>query len=192
MLINGEQDSEGSVLANSLSKELAKHGWSVALLNTSLHIPVPWTEQLPETLSALRQKNNKRIVVIHYGSQLEKSVNYFTTPQSKRVSGLILLSAFDQPENKGLIDLIQKIPFPLLDITGQFDYTPVLEQASLRQFSIKNERYLYRQLPGASHDYAYSKKTLVTNLNGWMKKLRTERPVKAPIILDKSIPNSHR
>ncbi|ASQ45290.1 hypothetical protein clem_03660 [Legionella clemsonensis] len=191
-IINGEQDSEGSELVNSLGKALAKHGWSVALLNTSLQIPVPWTEQLPETLTTLRKKNSKRMVVIHYGSQLKNSVNYFTQLQSKQASGLVLLSAFDHPENKEVANLIKKIPFPVLDITGQFDYTPVLEQASIRQLTIKNERYLHRRLPGANHDYAYSKNILVAIINGWMKKLKSARPVKAPIILDKSIPNSHQ
>ncbi|KTC86322.1 DUF3530 family protein [Legionella brunensis] len=186
VIINGEQNNEGSELVDNLGTELAKHGWSIALLNTSLQInSVPWIEQLPEALSALRQKNNPRMIVIHYGSQLEGSVNYFTKLQSKQVNGMIFLSAFDQPENKEIPNLIHKIPFPLLDIIGQFDYEPVLAQAAARHLSIKNDRYLYRQLPGANHDYSYNKKILMANIHGWMKKLRTTNPVKPPIKHDK-------
>ncbi|CEK11367.1 type 1 periplasmic-binding domain-containing protein [Legionella hackeliae] len=191
VIINGDESDEGSELVDNLSKELVKHGWSVALLNTSLQInTVPWIEQLPEALSSLRKKDNKRMIVVHYGSQLESSVSYFTKLQSKRVNGMIFISAFDYPENKNIVDLIKKIPFPLFDITGQFDYIPVLEQASIRQATIRNGKYRYRQLPGACHDYAYNKKILVANMNGWMKKLKTISPVQPPIILSRPTQNS--
>ncbi|WED43655.1 alpha/beta hydrolase [Legionella cardiaca] len=185
VIVNGEQSSEGTKLVDNLSHALAQYGWSVAVLNTSLQInTAPWVEQLPEALSALRKKNNSRMIVIHYGSQLVGSVSYFSKLQAKQVNGMIFISAFDLPENKETPSLIEKIPFPLFDITAQFDYGPVLDQAAVRRIQIKSSRYLYRQLPGAYHDYSYNKKILVANIHGWMKKLRSVNPMKAPIQLN--------
>lgn len=181
VIINGEQGNEGVKFVEILGEELAKNGWSVAFLNADTDDKTPWIEQLPEALSSLRQQANQRLIVIHYGSQLERSVGYFSKLQSKRVNGMIFLSAFNQSDNQDMPGLIRKMPFPLFDITGQFDYDPVLQQAAIRQIQTKNGRYLYRQLPGASHDYLYNRKILVANIHGWMKRLNSTDRVRPPI-----------
>ncbi|MDI9819105.1 MULTISPECIES: DUF3530 family protein [unclassified Legionella] len=183
VIVNGEQSVAGSKLPEYLGEELAKLGWSVALLSTSQQV-IPWTEQLPEVLSTLRQKNNKRMAMIHYGSELSGSVGYFSKLQSKQLNGMILLSAFDLPENEDTADLMKKISFPLLDITGQFDYTPVLEQAAARKQNVENKKYSYQQLSGADHDYLYKEKMLAITIHGWMQKLGSINRAKAPVVLD--------
>lgn len=186
LIVHGGQSDDGLILVDKLGKQLAKFGWSVALLNIKTQAAaVPWIEQLPEALSALRQKDNDRIVLLHYGSELQVLMGYFAKLQSKQVNGLILLSAFDQSKDKDSSELLQKLSFPLLDIIGQFDYETVLKQAAVRQQNNQNKEYLYVQLPGGSHDYSYIEKLLLAYLHGWMKKLHSSIPAKPPIILDK-------
>ena len=127
-----------SELLPKLGEHFARLGWSVALLDASQQIDKPtWVESLPEILSTLRQKNNKRTILLYYGSQMHLILEYFSKPQSKQVNGLILLSAFDQLEAKDSILLLQKLPFPVLDVVGQFDYGTILEQAAVRK---KNDK----------------------------------------------------
>lgn len=185
VIVQGELANEGFLLVNNLAEQFSQLGWAVILLNSAEQKgSIPLIEQLPEALSALRQKDNKRLVLLHYGDQLQVSVDYFSKLQSKQVNGLIFLSAFDQPEKKDLSELLQKITFPMVDLTGQFDYQVVLEQAATRHDSMQNKSYLSTQIPGAEHDYYYTQQLLVAYLHGWMKKLQFTSPGKPPIVLD--------
>ncbi|KTD16585.1 hypothetical protein [Legionella jordanis] len=184
VIVNSEEKTQGSEFIDELGENLTTLGWSVAVLKSSLQIQtVSWIEQLVATLSAL-QKNNDRVIVIHYGSKLQNAVDYFSKPQSKQPNGMILLSAFDEQRTTDA-EFINKIPFPLFDITGQWDYNPVLDQAVHRKKHCKKIAYLARQLPGAGHDYAYNREILIANIHGWMKKLELNTREKPPILLEK-------
>ncbi|WP_051131957.1 hypothetical protein [Legionella tunisiensis] len=101
VMVQGELANEGFLLLNNLAPQFAQLGWSVLLINPAgQQGSISWIEQLPEALSALRQKVNNRLVLLHYGDQLQIVVDYFSKLQSKQVNGLILLSAFDQSEKK--------------------------------------------------------------------------------------------
>lgn len=185
VMVQGELANEGFLLLNNLAIQFAKLGWAVLLINSAgQQGSTSWIEQLPEALSALRQKENKRLVLLHYGDQLQLSVDYFNKLQSKQVNGLILLSAFDQPVKEDLPKLLRKITFPVVDLTGQFDYQLVLEQAATRHDSMQNKSYITTQIPGADHNYCFARQLLVAYLHGWMKKLQFASPAKPPIVLD--------
>jgi len=195
LFVNEGDQPQWSMLLAHLAKKLADYGWDVALLNVNTADSISWLLELPEAMSVLRQNKNKRIVLIHYGNKLNSSLDYFGKPQSKMVNGLIMLSAYDnllksadKPADETATKSIDKpidkpvsFRFPLLDITGQFDYDMVKSQASQRANELKQNKYRALRLPGAQHDYEYSHQLLISYLHGWMSKLPESSPQAPPI-----------
>jgi hypothetical protein len=178
IIVRGGQQPEWSQLLADFAKQLARTGWSSVLLNCDKGTTLPWIDQIPEVISTLRQNKNRRIILIHYGEQLNQSLDYFSKPQSKMINGLVMLSAYDL-DNKS--DSSVKLRFPLFDIAGQFDYDMVLSQMQYRGKEFKDRNYMAVEMPGAQHDYEYSKKLLVAYIHGWMAKLPEFVPQPRPI-----------
>lgn len=178
LIVKGGQQPEWSELLADFAKQLARIGWSTVLLNCDKNDSVPWIKQVPEVISSLRQNKNKRIILIHYGEQLNQSLDYFSKPQSKMVNGLVMLSAYDVQNNSGSS---VNLRFPLFDIAGQFDYEMVLSQMEHREKEFKDRNYISVEMPGAQHDYEYSKNLLVAYVHGWMTKLPEFEPQPRPI-----------
>lgn len=178
LIVRGGEQPEWSELLVTLAKQLAQKGWSVVLLNCNLNKAVPWINQIPETISVLRQNNNKRIVLIHHGEQLNLLLDYFSKPQSKMINGLVLLSAYDNPTDNSTYSSFR---FPIFDVAGQFDYDTVLTQMQFREKEFKEYNYRSVEMPGANHDYEYGHKLLVSYVHGWMKKLPETNPQPRPI-----------
>lgn len=185
VILFGDPPVYGIQFAKSLGEELAKRGWSVVVVTADSGAEKgAWIDQLPEALAALRQKNNNRMMVVHYGDKLRVTLDYFAKPQSKKVNGLIFISAYDKPEQKDSLELLKKVSFPMMDIVGQFDYAFVLKQAKERRNEVGDEKnYQHIKMPGARHQYWYALPMVVAYLNGWMLKQEAEEPVKPPIKL---------
>ncbi|KTD47112.1 ATPases involved in biogenesis of archaeal flagella [Legionella rubrilucens] len=186
VILFGDPPVYGIQFGKSLAEQLAKRGWSAVVVTADSGTGKDsWIDQVPEALAALRQKNNNRMMVVHYGNKLRVTLDYFSKPQSKKVNGLILISAYDKPEQKDILDLLEKVNFPTMDIVGQFDYGFVLKQAKERRNQVGGAEKNYQNLtmPGARHQYWYAIPMLVAYLNGWMLKQDAEEPVKPPINL---------
>lgn len=170
LIISGSGAKDGLILMTRLGKRLSRLGWSVVLLSINeSQDQSGWTTQLPVVLSALRQRNNNNLVVLHYGAKLYSLLDYFAKLQ--QINGLILLSAFEEEKPKDTSGLIADIRFPVFDLVGQFDYGRVIEQAKVR-FKVKpNKKYSQIKFPGAAHDYCYTRKILAAYIHGWMKNL---------------------
>ncbi|CCD06397.1 TPA: DUF3530 family protein [Legionella pneumophila] len=180
IIVSGGETAQWSLLLEQFAKGLSRNGWSVVLLNCTKNNSIPWINQLPEVISTLRQNNNKRIVLVHYGDQLNLALEYFSKPQSKMINGLVMLSAYDLNRN------LQKVPrlrFPLFDIVGQFDYDMVRQQRKSREEKFKENSYLAIDIPGATHDYQYSQQLLLAFVHGWMAKLPEFEPQPPPILV---------
>lgn len=191
VVVYGDPPIYGTVLAKDLSQQLADLGWSVLLIVPSEPSDEKWVEQIPPALAALRMKDNNRLVVIHYGEKLFTSLDYFAKPQAKQVNGLVLLSAYDDPEKKETLDLVTKLSFPTYDIRAQFDYDAVLQQAhGRREATSQNKDYRVLLIPGARHQYLFALKMVATYLHGWMLKLPVTEPAKPPITLNPSNPTN--
>lgn len=184
LVIYGDKPIYGQVLGEDLGQHLADLGWTVVLINAqSDKQDDKWVDQIPEALAALRMKENNRLIVIHYGEKLFLSLDYFAKPQSKQVNGLVLLSAYDDPVKKESLELLGKLSFPTYDITGQFDYEEVAEQAkSRREANSQDSDYRVLLIPGARHQYLYALRTVAIYLHGWMLKLPQNEPAKPPIV----------
>jgi hypothetical protein len=72
---------------------------------------------------------------------------------------------------------------PVFDIVGQFDYDATKQEMSARQkeFGRNKNNYLAIQIPGAHHDYEFSRQLLFSFIHGWMIKLPEFKP-KEPVI----------
>ncbi len=176
VLVRGGQPPLWSESLASLSQLLAKSGWSVVLLNASPEVTVPWIKQLPEAITALRQAKNKRIIMLHYGEELNQTLDYFSKPQGKTINGLVLLSAYDE---KASTTAPENLRFSFFDIVSQFDYEQAISAASERKELFKQSNYLFMEIPGADHEYTYNQDLLVSFLTGWMLKL-PEAVINAP------------
>lgn len=176
LLVYGGQPQWSELLAH-IAARLGRIGWSVVLLNSDGRNKESWVVQMPEVISTLRKNKNYRIVLIHYGEQLQQTIDYFTKPQAKMITGLIMLSAYNEAQEQ----TIPNVRFPLFDIVGQFDYDVVVHQASNRKQAQQQRPYVQVEIPGASHDYEYSKGLLVSFVHGWMAKLPEAKPSPRPI-----------
>ncbi|CAM2855988.1 alpha/beta hydrolase [Legionella worsleiensis] len=163
----GEQPHWSDMLAQCANK-LATNGWSVVLLNCNPAQGIPWINQLPEVIGSLRKEKNKRIILIHYGDQLNQSLEYFSKPQSKMINALVMISAYGDIDIK---DKGSEFRFPIFDVVGQFDYDTVLAAMDKRKKQFKEKSYLAMQMPGADHDYDYSEDLLISFVHGWMTKV---------------------
>ncbi|CEG58578.1 ATPase [Legionella fallonii] len=180
LLISGGEDVvQSPILLTHVAEQLSSYGWSVVLLNCTKDSPVPWVKQIPPTINILREHKNKRIVLVHYGEQLNQSLEYFSRPQSKMINGLIMLSAYDDTNWSKL----KKLRFPVFDIAGQFDYDAVLYQMEVREKEFGRHNYQSIEMPGAHHDYRYSQKMLLAFIHGWMAKLPESEPEPPPILV---------
>lgn len=183
IIVRGGQPIQWSEPMANLAKILAQDGWSTVLLNVSPDIDGPWLSQVPEAISSLRQNKNKRIVLIHYGAELNMTLDYFSKPQGKTINALVLLSAYDEKESTVKPETLR---FPIFDLDGQFDYEPIQAQFSARNQSFKSATYTQMQIPGADDEYNYSLDLLASFLTGWMLRI-PESTVSAPPISHKAL-----
>lgn len=180
MIVRGGADVAQAPMLTHFAEQLSHNGWSVVLLNCTNDNTTPWVQQIPETISALREAKNKRIVLVHYGEQLNQSLEYFRKPQSKMINGFVLLSAYDEQSS---LDKTPSLRFPLFDIAGQFDYDTVLNQMKQRGKEFKGYKYRAAEIPGAHHDYQYNQKMLLAFIHGWMIKLPESETQPPPILV---------
>lgn len=189
IIVRGGDQSHWSEMLANIAKILADSGWSVLLLNCNEGTSVPWINALPEAISVLRQKKNKRIVMIHYGDQVGLTIDYFNKPQAKMINGLILVSAFDSKQEN--LEKITGLRVPVFDVVGQFDYDTVLNQRRDREMQFRETNYQAVNMPGAHHDYAYSHRFLAAFVHGWMVKLPVLNIQPTPPASVSFIPNYH-
>lgn len=178
IIVNGAKTPTWSPLLADLAEQLSKLGWSTVLINCQDGEGGDWAKEVPEVMSSLRQQDHSRLILIHYGNHLDTSLAYFAKPQSKRLNGLVMLSAFSQSKKP----LYPRLAFPLLDIVAQFDYQPILTQYQQRKSGYAEDSiYQNLRIPGAAHDYHYQIQYLADYLHGWMLKLKKNEISPPPI-----------
>ncbi len=178
IIVRGGLPAQWSESLASLAPKLAANGWSTVLLNCLADSSTDWVTQLPEAIGTLRQNKNNRIVVVHYGEQMNVTLDYFSKPQAKMINGLVLLSAYDMEK---ALDKPPNLRFPLLDIVGQFDYEMVENQYQSREKLLKSSTYTNLKLPGASHDFDYNQAMLAAFMSGWMLRLQENATAAPPV-----------
>lgn len=167
LLVQGK-GSHGYRLLTIIAAILSNRGWSVAVVPTSLASD-QFSEQLSSYLAKLRQQTKLKVGIVWYGDDYHQLLTYFSKPQAKQVSGLVLLSAYQYSsasENESW-----QLRFPVLDIIAQFDYRPVIKDSLLRQRMIGKKYYLKRTIPGAGHDYRYQEHYLSAEIDNWLTKI---------------------
>lgn len=181
LLVNGGAQMQSTALLDNLANELAQNGWNVVLLNHDNIVSVPWIKQFPEVITTLRNQKNMRIVVVHYGEQLKETFDFLEKPPVPEIEGLILLSAYDVSPSK---NKKPKLNMPVFDIVGQFDFEVTKQEMAARkkEFGQNKNNYLAIEIPGAHHDYEYSRQLLFSFIHGWMVKLPKTHP-KSPAVM---------
>ncbi|QLZ67861.1 alpha/beta hydrolase [Legionella sp. PC1000] len=187
LLVNGGSQAHSSLLLDNLANELAQSGWQVVLLNNDSSITVPWIKQFPEVVAALRKQKNIRVVMVHYGEQLKQTFEYLGKPPVPQIEGLILLSAYNTPPTA---DKKLELNMPVFDIVGQFDYDLIKQEMAARkkEFAKNKNNYLAIEIPGAHHDYEYSRQLLFSFIHGWMVKLPMLQPKSPPRMYSYLVP----
>ncbi|WP_058511846.1 ATPase [Legionella steelei] len=181
LLVNGGVQAQSTALLNDLAEQLAQNGWQVVLLNNDSGVTVPWIKQFPEVINTLRKQKNVRVVLLHYGEQLKQTFDYLGKPPVPEIEGLILLSAYNIPAST---DKKPELKMPIFDIAGQFDYDVIKQDMAARkkEFGANKDNYLAIEIPGAHHDYEYSRQLLFSFIHGWMVKLPEFQPKPPPVM----------
>ncbi|MCW8399724.1 alpha/beta hydrolase [Legionella sp. PATHC038] len=183
LLINGGEQAQATALLDNLANQLAENGWQVVLLNNDTSITVPWIKQFPEVITALRKQKNVRVVLLHYGEQLKQTFDFLGKSPVPEIEGLVLLSAYDVPPPNNT-DKKPELKMPVFDIVGQFDYDMTKQEMAARkkEFGPNKDNYLALEIPGAHHDYEYSRQLLFSFIHGWMVKLPEFQPKPPPVM----------
>ncbi|MGL5742378.1 MAG: hypothetical protein ACRCXC_07430 [Legionella sp.] len=121
-----------------------------------------------------------RIALLHYGEQLKITFDYLSKPPVPEIEGLVLLSASDQSSSAE----VPVLKIPVFDIVGQFDYDLVKHEMAARQKKLSRDKtnYLALEIPGAQHDYGYSRQLLSSFIHGCLLKLPQFQPKPPPVM----------
>jgi len=168
LLLAQGKGSHGERLLTAMAKRLSQRGWSVAIAPADLSSE-QLAEQLPSYLAKLRQKSSLKVGIVWYGDDYHQLLDYFAKPQSKQVSGLILLSAYEYPQKE--VKEPWQLRFPVLDIVGQFDMRTVIAAQSDRQNLLDRNLYTNRTIPGARHDYRYHEHYVCAAIDNWLTQI---------------------
>ncbi|MCW8386824.1 alpha/beta hydrolase [Fluoribacter dumoffii] len=187
LLVNGGAQAQSTSLLDNLATQLAQNGWQVVLLNNDSRVNTPWIKQFPEVIATLRKQKNTRIVLLHYGEQLKQTFDYLGKSPVPDIEGLVLLSAYDIPPST---DKKPELKMPIFDIVGQFDFDMTKQDMAERkkEFALKKKNYLALEIPGAYHDYEYSRQLLFSFIHGWMVKLPEFQPKSPPVMYSYLVP----
>ena len=181
LLAYAAQTRVNQYFVDKLGHHLSQFGWSVLLLPLPSAENSEWEAILAEQLAVIRKKSNSRVILITYAMPWEPLRQYFLKPQSKQVSGLVLLSSVNEKvEVSETAPLQTRLRFPVFDIVAQFDYPSVLE-AWMERKKARYKRYLTMKIPGGQHGYTYQERMLGEALNDWMLRLPKPKVYRSPL-----------
>jgi pimeloyl-ACP methyl ester carboxylesterase len=160
---------------------LPKHGWSTLSLQMPVITPAmnatehqklmeKATAHIVAAISNLQQQQNKRIVLLGYGTGASMAVEWLSKTPQPNVAALIAISMTDD-SNSGFnsnADLLN-IRVPVLDVIGGIDQ-PAVIAAARERFRQRRKLKQYRQITiaGAHHDYRHHEDELAKRIRGWL------------------------
>jgi len=130
--------------------------------------PVSNQERIQAALAFLQAKDIKRIIFIGHGAGGDLAIELLDTIKMP-VSALILVGATALPEN----DTFNGFDFPILDIYGSNDLDAVPDAVQYRKVIMKrinNTLYEVRRIEGADHIFLGLSATLISTVNGWLRR----------------------
>ncbi|MCG8324679.1 MAG: alpha/beta hydrolase family protein [Thiotrichales bacterium] len=178
------------IVISPLRKSLPQRGWSTV----SIQLPVlppedsisDYGETLNEahrridsTLAWLAEQKLEPVVIIGYSFGAATGFQYAARngtgkPALIGMAGISpLAQPFLRPKLK-LMDEIENIKIPVLDIHGSRDYPEIIDQAPDRRLAGRkgdNPWYQQIEVEGADHNYSGLTTVLSKRISGWLKKL---------------------
>ncbi len=174
--------------------ELSDYGWNTLSIQMPLQDKVLSSKaevnafyqlgltRIDVAINFLKDKKAPVIMVIAYGSSTAIALNFVNkfnevTEKGKKVkkaAALVLISAASKnskqhPEN--MVEMLEKIELPILDMYGSVDHLAVLNTTKQRLNAAKrggNTRYVQQQIDHADHFFINQYEILTKRIHSWM------------------------
>lgn len=170
-----------------LRTRLPEHGWSTLAIQLPAIAPENQIEDYGATLdqaaarietaiSLLRERKFLNIAIIGQGFGAVTGLNFVQKASKQKVVSIVTLGLQDYAFVKPAIDvlnLIEKVKIPILDIYGSRDFRNVVQQAPDRRLAAKkgeNDNYTQLEIEGADHHFNGMEDVLVKRIRGWLDK----------------------
>jgi pimeloyl-ACP methyl ester carboxylesterase len=166
---------------------LAEQGWST--LSIQLPVLAPETpvagygetvkevgQRIGAAVQLLRDKNFLNIVIIGHSFGAAAAAKYLAEEKEQRIHAFVSIGIRSQKFLNPKLDLMQeieKIKIPVLDIYGSRDFDSVVRSAADRRLAArKSGNRVYRQIEieGADHYFIGLESLLVKRIRGWLEK----------------------
>lgn len=178
------------VVTSPLRKSMPQRGWTTL----SIQLPVLPPEEsiaaygktladacqrLDKALTFLSEKEIETVVLLGYGFGAATAMHCSTQMNSNDslLLGIAAVSPLAQPFLRPplkLLEVIEEVEIPILDIYGSRDFKEVIDQAADRRLAgRKGENPWYQQIEieGADHHFSGLDTVLNKRISGWLKKL---------------------
>ncbi len=178
---------------SQLRKSLPQRGWTTVAIQLPILPPEDNIEAYGKTLDEARRRIDatlkylaeqaiEPVVIVGYSFGGATALHYCANMAGKNtgVLGVAGISPLAQPFLRPPLKLLQeieKIRIPVLDLYGSRDYKEVLEQAADRRLAGRkgnNPWYQQVEIEGADHNYSGLGTVLNKRISGWLKKLIEE------------------
>lgn len=178
------------IVVSQLRKSLPQRGWSTLSIQLPVLPPEDSIEAYGETLDEARRRIDQAlaylaeqhvepVVIIGYSFGAATGLYYCARLAEVNASllGVVSISAQAQPFLRPalkLLDEIEQIKIPVLDIYGSRDFKEIIDAAPDRRLAgRKGENPWYQQIEieGADHNYSGLGAVLSKRISGWLKKL---------------------
>ncbi len=178
------------IVTTALRKSLPQRGW--ATLSIQLPVLPPEdnitgygatldeaSERITQAQNFLIEQELSPIVIIGYSfggaTALQHSARQGDSNQD--LIGVAVISPVAQPFLRPTLDVLEQIEaikIPILDVYGTRDFREIIEQAPDRRLAARkgdNPWYEQIQIEGADHDYSGLGLVLTKRISGWLKKV---------------------
>ena len=134
-------------------------------------------QRIAESIKYLKQQQYEKIVLVGYGFGAATALRFIAKNSDHSLLGVISISSLAQSFLRPAFNLLQQIEsiqIPLLDIYGSLDYETIIESAPDRRLAARkadNIWYQQIEIEGADHNYSGMSLVLIKRIQGWLKKL---------------------
>lgn len=134
-------------------------------------------ERISAAIEYLQQQDYERIVLLGYGFGAASSIRFAANKSDHSLLGLVSVSLLAQSYLRpsfNVLQYIESIQIPMLDVYGTLDFETIVESAADRRLaSRKAENIWFKQIEieGADHNYSGLNLVLIKRIQGWLVKL---------------------
>ena len=149
---------------------VADYGWTLK----------PAANRIRQAIEFLRDRGFQQIILIGFNFGASTAANYLANESQPGIDGFIAISIlarkFLRPK-VDVVNLLQGIRVPILDIYAEMDHAVILNGIADRRLAASisgNHRFRQLEIKKAQYDYNGYEHQLVNEITEWINKLHTD------------------